>query len=314
MSQSDNEEITLDIQFGAPLRQAREARKMRVEEISELMKVPLGIIEAIEKSAVEQLPPPTFTKGYLRAYARFVEIADQDVLQCYDNAVPEKKIPGPRSRLPDETNSQSPIVRAVTYVLLICGILALVYGGIQYYRGKADEMEAHVKVRAEKHADQVSSLDAPRLKPIPVVQHARMSESGELVVAPEYRTVVTEKEKVTKTKPTLEPAAESVSPVVKDTGQREHDTIRFLAKKGAWLEVRDSTGKRLHYDMIPKNEWISLQGKAPFKLSLGNARSTQVEINGLPVDMGRYIKPNNIAQFSATVVEKNGQPTVHLKR
>ncbi len=301
MSNADNEQLTLDIQFGAPLREARQARKMAIAEISELMKVPEAMIESIERSETAQLPPPAFTRGYLRAYARFVEIDDTAVLACYANAVPQDTPPGPRCRLPGEPDSQSPLVKTITYILLILGGFAVIYGGVQYYSHKAGEMQVDVKQRVEKHTGKISSLDTPKLKPLPskprVEQQASLDEEGELVVHAEYRAE----------------AATPVTPAVSGPPPAAGERIRFFASQGAWLELHDGKRKRLHYDMIPKNKWIAYQGRGPFRVSLGNARSTKVEFNGEIIDISPYTRPNNIAQFSVGEQRRNGRSVVHLE-
>ncbi|HHO58969.1 MAG TPA: helix-turn-helix domain-containing protein, partial [Thiotrichales bacterium] len=148
MSSSDSNDATVhNIEFGQPLRKAREAQKYSVDEIADVLKVPVQVIESIEVSAFEQLPPATFTRGYLRAYARYVEIADTEVLAAYERAMPQKEHLKPRSSLPGEPSSQSPMIKTVTIVLVVFGVLALIYGGYQYYNEKASSMKADMQTR-----------------------------------------------------------------------------------------------------------------------------------------------------------------------
>ena len=82
------------------------------------------------------------------------------------------------------------------------------------------------------------------------------------------------------------------------------DIIEFFAKNGSWMEVRDANKTRLFYNMVPVGGSKVLEGKAPFSITMGNAKTTRVVINELEVDLTEYIRSNNTANFS---VSTNGQ-------
>mgnify|MGYP000282824655 CR=1 FL=1 len=66
------------------------------------------------------------------------------------------------------------------------------------------------------------------------------------------------------------------------------------------MQVRDANKKRLLYIMIPNGGSKVLQGQAPFRISLGNARTTKVVINDLVIDMSEYILENNTGSFTVS--------------
>ena len=299
MSSSDKpEETPRDTDFGKALAAARKARKIGCEEVSEQLKIPLRTIEAIEASDVSQLPPPTFTRGYLRAYARYLEIDAAPVLQVYDNVCPPDHHLRPRSRLPRETSSQSPLIRSISLLMLVLVAVAVIYGFYQYYSQKADSVKAEVQGAAgAEHAD---AADSPvGLKPLPIEQKASLDEEGELVLdtppaVDSAATLAPAEGDAARATPAPERKPAAPKPVA---AARPADVIAFYASKGAWLELHEQGGRRLHYNLIPKGRWVQYEGKAPFTVSLGNARSTQVKINGLDVDLTAVTRPNNTARF-----------------
>ena len=324
MSNSDNnEEVTQSSEFGLPLRKARESEKYSVEEIADILKVPVQVIHAIEASELEQLPPATFTRGYLRAYARYVEIADTDVLAAYERAVPQKEHLKPRSSLPGEPSSQSPLIKTVTMIVIAFVVLALIYTGYQYYNEKASSMKASMQSRVDQHAGEVSSLDAPKTLPA-VEQKARLNDEGELVldikprvtesaIEPSSTALPVEEKTTTTSGAEVTNKTETrtkTNNTTKTPADKSLDSIALRAKKGAWVEIRDASDKRLHYNMIPKGKWVSFKGQAPFEVSMGNARSTSLKVNGLAIDVSDYIRPNNIAQFRVSTTERDGQQVV----
>ena len=69
--------------IGRYLRRTREARAMSVEEISRATRIPVMSIEKIEADHFDDLPGEVFVRGFLKAYARAVSLAVDDVLARY---------------------------------------------------------------------------------------------------------------------------------------------------------------------------------------------------------------------------------------
>ena len=68
---------------GQLLRRHRSEKRMSVEEISRATRVPSASIERIEADRFEELPGEVFVRGFLRSYARAVEISPDEVLARY---------------------------------------------------------------------------------------------------------------------------------------------------------------------------------------------------------------------------------------
>ena len=121
VNNTDVESTGKDTDFGKHLAEARKAQNYSVEEISEHIKIPVHTINILESSDLDKLPAPTFAQGYIRAYAKFLEISEEDVLEKYSLAVPrtEEGTLKPRCNLPDEASSQSPLVKSITMLLII---------------------------------------------------------------------------------------------------------------------------------------------------------------------------------------------------
>ncbi len=67
------------MKFGESLRKERELRGMTLEEISQHTKVHTRFLEAIENDDLSVLPAKAFAKGFLRSYARMVDL-DEDLV------------------------------------------------------------------------------------------------------------------------------------------------------------------------------------------------------------------------------------------
>jgi cytoskeletal protein RodZ len=61
----------------------REQRKMSVEEVSRATRVPIASVERIETDRFDELPGEVFVRGFLKSYARALNVPADDVLARY---------------------------------------------------------------------------------------------------------------------------------------------------------------------------------------------------------------------------------------
>jgi cytoskeletal protein RodZ len=72
--------------IGTYLRRTREQCDMSVAEIARSTRIPTSAIERIEADHFDDLPGEVFTRGFLKAYAKAVRLAPDDVLARYTAA------------------------------------------------------------------------------------------------------------------------------------------------------------------------------------------------------------------------------------
>lgn len=68
---------------GAALREARERRRISLEELARTTKIGLATLRALERNQVDHLPGGIFLRGFLRAYARQVGLDPEDTVRRY---------------------------------------------------------------------------------------------------------------------------------------------------------------------------------------------------------------------------------------
>ena len=74
-------------QFGEKLRREREMRAITLEEIATATKIGTRSLRALEEERFDQLPGGIFNKGFVRAYAKYVGIDEEQALSDYLDAV-----------------------------------------------------------------------------------------------------------------------------------------------------------------------------------------------------------------------------------
>ena len=119
---------------GHRLRAVREARKLCRNEVAAVLHLSESIIEALEQDDRERLPGPVFVQGYLRKYARLLDVPEEPILQAYGHhpAHRSKRKTGlAGSPLKPEIRSNHAIVRLVTWLIVVV-LVALV---VTWWRG-----------------------------------------------------------------------------------------------------------------------------------------------------------------------------------
>jgi cytoskeletal protein RodZ len=71
---------------GQYLQKLRVEKGMSVEEVSRSTRVPVASVERIEADRFGELPGEVFVRGFLRSYARAVDVPPDDVLARYTSS------------------------------------------------------------------------------------------------------------------------------------------------------------------------------------------------------------------------------------
>ncbi len=69
--------------LGETLRATREQQKLTIEEIADRTKVRAEYLEALEEERYQMLPAKTYVTSFIRSYARFLGIDEQEALRLY---------------------------------------------------------------------------------------------------------------------------------------------------------------------------------------------------------------------------------------
>jgi cytoskeletal protein RodZ len=79
------------VQFGARLKQQREARALSVPDVVKLTKIPERSLNLLEGGAFDELPGDVFVRGFLKSYCRAVGLDTPATIQAYDGLVAKER-------------------------------------------------------------------------------------------------------------------------------------------------------------------------------------------------------------------------------
>ncbi|QJD30426.1 RodZ domain-containing protein [Methylococcus geothermalis] len=281
--------------LGAILKAAREARRWGIDKIARELHLPVETVGALERDDYSVLPPPTFVRGYVRSYARLLGLPEQEAVDAYHRVVGEGAEPAlhPAARGQGEAR---PASWAGPLGWLLVGMLGI--WGYQYWRSSqtSEPVPSPVGLSGpapEESAARGAGLPADAETPHPSNMPATAVRPLEVAGASPAPSVRSD---------TPAPAPGLAQPSGQ-SGQPEVATLVLSFSGDSWASVIDADGKKLLYQTVAKGQVRTVQGKAPFKITLGRPADTLLEYNGQAYDHGyksnrtsvRFIVPKETA-------------------
>jgi len=119
--------------IGNSLKEAREARKLSLEEVEEATKIRRKYLQALENEQYDVLPGQIYAKAFLKNYARFLNLKVEEVMEVYEHS-PAIEIPPEQNSInisreqPNSTHNQKPRYWLyLTTMVIVLGLTISVY-------------------------------------------------------------------------------------------------------------------------------------------------------------------------------------------
>jgi cytoskeleton protein RodZ len=163
--------------FGDELRREREIRGISLKEIAEATKVSQRLLEAIEKDDYRYLPAPVFTRGFVREYARYLGLDDDEMVSRYIHFTHTLDVPAvtgqPEPLHSDRITAEIPIPRPYARVdrriwaLLL--LLAICIGALFAFRAWVARRDAAAASRQiPARSESAPHVIPPSAEPAPI--------------------------------------------------------------------------------------------------------------------------------------------------
>jgi cytoskeleton protein RodZ len=254
--------------IGERLRAGRERASLSLPAAAEKLHLDPKVIEALEADRFAELGASVYVRGHLRRYGDFVGEAGAELVSLY-TARDVRPPPPDLTQVPQAERRSDPRRLVTPLAGLGCAlVLAIaiwwVLAGSQpdgaTPGGSAPSTEASALPTAEASAAAASQSAATS-----PVQPASAPAAAAATPLPGALTATAEKNAAT------EPREEAP---VRPT------QLRLELTSESWVEVYDSRGTRLYYDVASAGSVQSIEGRAPLRVVLGNAAAVAVQVNG----------------------------------
>jgi cytoskeleton protein RodZ len=305
------------LEIGIVLREARESSGMSVNDVATRLKFAPRQITALEQGDLASLHGMTFIRGFVRSYARLLQLDEEPLLDALPSASASKS--------PSEKKDEGVpfpgvyAARKSNILWLVSTLIVAVALGIFIWQRDKGQPESQVEVKEAKApviASAVSEtlpVSAPAVsaateakaetrpesvketgltqKPAvaPVATGAKaetrpesMKETGltqKPVVAPETET---ENEQKWKFAPLL-----TIKP---ESAVQGADMLRIACDEDSWLEVRNGNGTVLLSQICQGGDERILNRAPPYSVAVGNAKGVRLYFRGQQIDLAPYTR------------------------
>lgn len=317
---------------GRRLREQREALGLPLAQVAQDMRILRSVLQAMEEDRYEVLEAPIFVRGHLRNYARLLNLPPDEIVEAYERSLPSpEETPELRidaGRGPAMHDGIPGWVSAVAWLLLLT---MLVLGGLWWYAGPHREpigaLEAEQETEPVASASSVDSGERESTAEPETGGGASGStadeESVELFEPLELADTEVDVSQETVDETTGETTDEAVdegademssseSPVDADSRQRaepapgpiadvapgERRELTLSLDEDSWLEVHDADERQLYYGLAVAGEELTLVGRAPISLFMGNAPAVAISVDGEVHDFSGRIRRDNTARIT----------------
>jgi cytoskeleton protein RodZ len=253
--------------LGLRLRNAREGKRWSREAVAQQLKLPVAVIEAIEKEDWARLGAPIYARSYLGSYVRLLDLPP--------SLVDEAVRPAPTAPLVAMGGVPAG-KRMVDRSLLNLGYLAITAAIV----GSVVMLAMHFQAPAREA--QVLSLETPT----PAAPRPAPGTSP----APTPRSPV-----MASMTPALPSAP--VAPATPPAAATNELVLRFRGE--SWVEVLDPAGNVVERGLVPAGSERHLRAGVVGLVKFGNADAVDVFQAGQAVDVGAF-RQANVARFAVS--------------
>jgi cytoskeleton protein RodZ len=277
--------------IGERLRAGRERAGLSVAAAAEKLHLDLKVIEALEADRFAELGASVYVRGHLRRYGDFVGEPGLELVNAYSAKAEARPPPPDLTQIPHAERRSDPRRLVTPLVGLGCAmVLAL----------------AIWWVLAGSKSATVATASPPQSTPVPEAAAAPASAPPVHMASAANNSAP-----AAAVTPAATPASTGNAPADGTRREASQETpaparetrLRLELSNESWVEVYDSRGERLFYDVAGAGSVQSIAGRPPLRVVLGNAAAVTVQVDGQSRDIPAAALDGEGARF---VVNRSG--------
>jgi len=289
--------------FGDKLRREREMRGITLAEMAESTKVSKRWLQALEDEEFEVLPGGVFNRGFVRAYARFLGINDEQAVSDYvaasnEQEPPEDKFPLDVHQIKKDSPPLNPRRSYVPVLLAILALVGVVGGWTAWVKHKPGQKPASGPhpITNTTPVNQPVSENNPAS---PSVAASSVEDQSSTATADPSAPKGKAKGPDRKEEPDKTPAGVESNPK-QAASERDQDlsnsfSVVIKARQDSWISIV-ADGRPLWTGTMNAHSQRSITAGKELVLRTGNAAGIEVSYNGKA--LGALGKENQVRTFT----------------
>ena len=282
------------LSVGQLLQQARQARALSLQDLSDRLKVPVKRLEALEADQFESGPALQVGRAMVASVARQLGLDAQALLAKMPQAATVSIVPVPHEaqgsyRPSSKSSPRSASVQSMPRIWWLTGIF-LVLSGFVFLMPYAEQWWASLRpapatVELAVQAAASAPVAAPAAPP-------PMQEASTAAVA-QPASVAAHASAAASAAPARQASAPAALPA---SAPAALPLIAFKAHGPTWVEVIDANGQILLRRTLTNAETVQTSGALPLSVVVGRADHTEVTVRSIPYPLDA-VTTENVARF-----------------
>ncbi len=280
--------------LGDKLQAARKIQGLTLEQVANRTRIQDSYLRALEEGSFEQLPARVFTKGFVRSYARLLDLDEEECLRLFaecSDAFYKKEAAGRKLPLLKEGEPTGRTSR-VMVVLLVGGILLLGVRVLLQQKSLSTSVSSHFSqqpvdlldrsLSEPEQPDHTNESAEDRL-PASTQRHVDASGSADTESVPTTMDVagipVESPVDDRASEPSLLPS--DPAPIASTTTESDDKPLILEVRtlEMTWIVVRSDENEPREA-LLREGEILQWRARERFLLTLGNAGGVEVRLNG----------------------------------
>lgn len=284
-------------QPGTLLKLKREALGLSQKQVADRLRLRVAIIRNIEDNQFDSDLVATFTRGYLRSYAKAVGLSAAEVVEAYEvhyviEPQEQKMQSFSKKTKRDQHDSRIMLITWVI-VLVIIGMSSLWWWQNNQHNNLTSSSERSSLI-TEQNSQRPSATVDPVLDQLPTVSELTADNDASVAEQSESESVNDSAvEPVLEVEPSITSAVTENTPVNAD----ESNLLSMTFSADCWIQVKDATGKTLSTGVKKAGQSINVRGETPISVILGAPEGVSVTFASEPVDLSGYTS-GRVARFT----------------
>jgi len=316
MTKEQQTELTEDMEVIGPgqmLREGREALKLSQKNVAEKLNFTLLTVKNIEEDKFDHKISATYTRGYLKNYARLVHVSEDDVLDSYEllgvAAIQQAEMQSFSKITKNQTENN--LLMWFSYLIVALLIASTVVWWWQEHQQSSTPSNSIKKnlvdfanktqSSKQKSSKHKSSKQQSNKQKKQMIKQPVDDKSNKIIYSKSAAEKSTSQNSAKNTNIT---PLENIKNTSTDANSESTATpainiseVVFTFSGDCWVNIYDATGERIAWGIKKADYVMKISGQAPFNVTLGKPELVAINFNGNTIDMSQF-NSGNIAKFT----------------
>lgn len=290
---------------GSMLSEARIKKGLSIDDVASSLNIRVTLVKNIEADIFDKTLPDTYNRGYIKNYAKLVNLPIADVIAYYEKL---NVFQGSSTQM--QSFSRGTMKKAENSMLMwITYLILAVFIGLTVMWWLQDDKESESKVTASPETSIENTTNSTDIEEVVETNSSSEDVSTTDLVTSEIGNPETDSEIDASNINNLEQNAsvENVNAEVATSTELDEVALTkvvFTFSGDCWVNIQDALGERIAWGIKKSGYVMTIEAKAPLNITIGKPELVQINFGGESIDMSTFPQ-GHIAKFELPLLSQS---------